>query len=191
MKRNIFKIFIYIVAIILISIILIEGLILYEGQKTDSVEVDYVIILGARLYGDRPSPALIERLDIGKKYLQENQGVKVIVSGGQGANETIPEALAMKTYLSNQGIDEERIIMEDKSTSTFENLKFSLDKMDKKNGVKVMIATNKHHIFRAKLLAKRLGLEPYGLPAEIPPTVIIQSYIREYLAVIKSFIFDR
>ncbi len=191
MKRNIFKIFIYIFAVTLLSIILIEGLILYEGQKTDSAEVDYVIILGARLYGDRPSPALIERLDIGKKYLQENQGVKVIVSGGQGANETIPEALAMKTYLSNQGIDEERIIMEDKSTSTFENLKFSLDKMDKKEGLKIMIATNKHHIFRSKLLAKRLGLEPYGLPAEIPPTVIIQSYVREYFAVIKSFLFDR
>lgn len=191
MKRTILKTTIYIFVLFLISFAIIEGLILYEGQKSDSVKVDYVIILGARLYGDRPSPALIERLDIAKTYLQKNPDVKVIVSGGQGPDETIPEAHAMKNYLLNNNINEERIIVEDKSTNTLENLKFSSDKIDKKEGSRLMIATNKHHIFRSKLLAKRLGFIPYGLPAKIPPTVIVQSYIREYFAVIKSLIFDR
>lgn len=191
MKKKLIKIFIYIFAIFVVSIILIEGLILYEGQKMDSLEVDYVIVLGARLYGDRPSPALIERLDIAKKYLQANPNVKVIVSGGQGEDEYIPEAHAMKTYLINQKIDEERVIIEDRSRNTLENLKFSLEKIEYKAKTKIMIATNKHHIFRSKMIARRLGFEAYGLPAKIPPTVIIQSYIREYFAVIKSFCFDR
>ena len=100
----------------------------------------------------------------------------------------------MKRYLVNNGIEENRIIMEDESTNTFENLKYTRDiirGLDEKEDYRVLIVTNKFHLFRAKFLAKRLGMVPYGLPARIPPSVIVQSYIREYFAVIKSFIFDR
>lgn len=157
-------------------------------------KVDYVIVLGARLYGSTPSPSLLERLKAAKEYLIENEDVKVVVSGGQGANEDIPEAHAMKKYLIDNGIENSRILVEDKSTSTFENLKMSLDKIkevDDRENIKVLISTNRYHIFRSKLLAKRLGMIPFGLPAKIPPTTIIRSYIREFFAVIKSFLFDR
>ncbi len=194
MKKYILRLFIMLIIIGLASFVVIEGLILMVGNKSATNKVDYVIILGARLYGSVPSPALSERLKVAKEYLTENEDVKVVVSGGQGVDEHIPEAEAMAKYLIANGIEEERIIIEDKSTSTFENLKFSLDiirELDEKEDLEVLLATNKYHIFRAKFLAKRLGMIPYGLPAEIPPTIVIQSYIREYFAVIKSFIFDK
>lgn len=194
MIKNISKILIILIVIGLASFLIIEGLILMEGSKSPTNKVDYVIILGARLYGSVPSPALSERLKVAKDYLTDNEDVKVVVSGGQGEDEYIPEAEAMAKYLINNGIDEGRIIIEDKSTSTFENLQFSLETIrenDDKDDLQVLVVTNKYHIFRAKFLAKRLGMNPYGLPAKIPPTIVVQSYIREYFAVIKSFLFDR
>lgn len=194
MKKLLFVISITIAVAILLSFVLIEGLILYDGHRTTSENVDYVIVLGARLYGSQPSPALLERLKVAKDYLMENNDVKVVVSGGQGANEDIPEAHAMERYLVLNGIDKDRIIIEDESTSTFENLVLSLDKireLDNKKDIRLLIATNKYHIFRSKFIAKRLGMVPYGLPAKIPPTIILQSYIREYFAVIKSLVFDK
>ena len=194
MKNIIYRAIIILILLIVASFLIIEGLILINGRKQSEEEVNYLIVLGARLYGDIPSPALVERLKIAKSYLIENKDIKVIVSGGQGADELIPEAEAMKRYLIDNGIAENRIILEDKSTSTFENLKFSLDLINdtKSNGnPKILIATNKYHIFRSKFIAKRLGMDPYGLPAKIPPSIIIKSYIREYFAVIKSFVLDK
>lgn len=194
MKRILFKSAVIILFIFAVSFLLVESLIFIEGNKTTTEKVDYVIVLGARLYGDIPAPALLERLKVAKEYLKENEGIKVIVSGGQGADENITEAFAMGKYLTNNGIDINRIIIEDKSTNTFENLKMSLDKIredDNRKNLKILIVSNKYHIFRAKLLAKRLGVIPYGLPAKIPPTIVLNSYIREYFALIKSFLFDR
>jgi uncharacterized SAM-binding protein YcdF (DUF218 family) len=194
MKKKVISGILVILIIGVASFIIIEGLILIEGSKKATNKVDYVIILGARLYGDIPSPALLERLKVAKDYLIENEDVKVVVTGGQGIEEDIPEAQAMAKYLVDNGIGENRIVIENKSTSTYENLQFSLDKLreiDDKETLNVLIATNKYHIFRAKFLAKRLGINPYGLPAKIPSTIIVQSYIREYFAVIKSIIFDK
>lgn len=193
MKKIVFFVII-IISSLFLSFIIIESLILIEGGKIPTEKVDYVIVLGARLYGDIPSPSLLERLKVATEYLKENEDVKVIVSGGQGIDEDVSEAYAMKKYLIDNGIGNNRIIEEDKSTTTFENLSMSLDKIreiDNKEDLRILIATNKYHIFRSKFLAKRLGVIPHGLPAKIPPTVMIQSYIREYLAVIKSFFLDK
>jgi len=194
MSKILHKALTFLIIIILSSFIVIEALILIAGRSTAIEKPDYVVVLGARLYGDIPSPALLERLEVSKNYLLENKDITVVVTGGQGAGELISEGQAMKNYLIDNGIDDERIINEDKATTTFENLQFSLNKIrdiNDNSSLKVLIATNKFHIFRSKFLARRLGMEPYGLPAKIPPSIIIQSYIREYFAVIKSFIFDR
>lgn len=194
MKKIMLKTMVILITMVLISFLVIESLIIIEGKRISTEKVDYVIVLGARLYGDIPSPALLERLKIAKGYLLENKEVKVVVSGGQGSNEDIAEAYAMEKYLVDNGIEKSRIIIEDKSTSTFQNLRLSLDKIrevDDKENIKILIASNKYHIFRSKLLAKRLGLIPYGLPAKTPPIIIFKSYIREYFAVIKSFFLDK
>mgnify|MGYP001416513182 CR=1 FL=1 len=175
MKKIVLRVITILISIILISFIIIEGLIIIEGRNISTKKVDYVIVLGARLYGDIPSPSLQERLNAAREYLIENNDIKVVVSGGHG-------------------IENDRIILEDKSTTTFENLKMSVDKImevyDKEN-LSVLIATNRYHVFRSKLLAKRLGLMPYGLPAKTPPTTVLFSYVREYFAVIKSLLFDK
>ena len=178
--------------ILIVSFVLIEGIILMEGSEEEPPQVDYVIVLGARLYGDLPSPALLERLRVAKDYLLENEDSRVVVTGGQGTDELIPEAHAMENFLVENGIEEDRIIVEDKATSTFENMKYSRELIMEEGIIspKVLIVTNKHHIFRAKLLAERQGMDPYGLPASIPPSIVFQSYIREYFAVVKSVIFD-
>ena len=194
MKKIVLRVITILISIILISFIIIEGLIIIEGRKISTKKVDYVIVLGARLYGDKPSPALLERLSVAREYLTDNNGIKVVVSGGQGSDEYISEAKAMENYLADNGIEKDRIILEDRSTTTFENLKFSLNKireLDDKENISVLIATNRYHVFRSKLLAKRLGVIPYGLPAKTPPTTVLYSYTREYFAVIKSFLFDK
>ncbi|WP_352404376.1 YdcF family protein [Sporanaerobacter acetigenes] len=194
MKKITLKTITTLALIVLVSFFIVEVLMIVEGSRKTVDKVDYVIVLGARLYGEKPSPALLERLKFAKEYLSENKDVKVIVSGGQGMDEDISEAQAMKKYLVDNGIDKDSVIIEDKSTSTFENLQFSLEKikqLDDKENVKVLLATNKYHIFRAKFLAKRLGMIPYGLPAKTPISIIVPQYIREYFAVIKSIFFDK
>lgn len=194
LNKSILKITKLIIILLIISFILIEGLIIINGNTKTIGEVDYMIILGARLYGDIPSPALYERLKVAEEYLKENTELKVIVSGGQGPDEDISEAEAMERYLLNNGIDKNKIIIEDKSTSTFENIKNSLyiiKEIDNEESPRVLLVTSSFHIFRSKFLANRLGAKAYGLPAKVPPTILITQYIREYFAVIKSFVLDR
>ena len=195
MKKNIFRGMVVLCSVVLATVIIIEGLIIVVGNKTETEqEVDYLIILGAGLYWDKVSPALEERLKVSLEYLEENKEMKAIVSGGQGPNEKFSEAYAMSGYLIKHGIEKDRIILEDQSRNTFQNLNFSLEKIkeiDSQKNPRVLIASNNFHVFRAKIIAKRLGMVPYGLPAQTPPTIVFKSYVREYFAVIKSLVFDR
>lgn len=182
-----------IIILFLISFIIIESFIIYNGSKTDSAEVDYLVILGAGLWGDTPSLALRQRLDEGVKFIKENPETKVILSGGKGSGETITEAEGMKRYLISKGIDERLLIKEEKSTSTKENMKFTrelLNQIDVRDNISVKIVTNNFHMFRAKLLGKSNGFIVYGQPAPLHPLLVPAYYIREYLAVIKSLVFD-
>ena len=188
------KLFYIVVSILFVSFIFIQGLILQSSAASEIPDADYLLILGAALFGDTPSLELRERLDTSLEYINKNNDIKVIVSGGQGPNENITEAEAMKRYLTNHGVDEKRIIKEDESTSTLENIRFSkeiIQSMDKKTDLKLVIVSNDFHLFRAKLIAKRHGFTAYGLPARTPLWIIPSLYVREYFAVIKSVIFDK
>jgi len=188
------RIFLVLLFIFFISFLLIEGMIVYNSFKKDNVRTDYLIVLGAGIRGESPSLALINRMDSALAYANKYRQVKLILSGGQGLEETISEAEAMKRYFIGKGISEDRLIIEDKSKSTIENFSNSLNLLDSlgvKKPVKIMIETNNFHMFRAKFIAKRLGFIPYGEPSAIPYYLIPNLYIREYFAVVKSFIFDR
>lgn len=174
--------------------LVLEGIIIYHGEVRDNKPVDMVIILGAGLKGRELSQSLYKRMTTSLVYLKDNPKMKVIVSGGQGPGEDITEAEAMEEFLIKNGIGKERIIKEDKSRNTFQNFKFSrekLDSMGKEDIRKVLIITNNFHMFRSKILAKRNGFEGYGLPSELHPCLKPNFYVREFFAVIKSFIFDR
>ena len=128
-------------------------------------ELDYVIVLGAQVRGTKPSRALRKRLDRALEYAKENPDTIFILSGGQGSDEEISEALCMYQYMEEKGLEPNRMIMEDRSTSTLENLEFSAAFLDKENH-QIGILSNNFHIFRALTLAERQGYEKIcGIPA--------------------------
>lgn len=191
------KVLFLLLAMFLGTFLVIEGFILYFGQKETNREADVLIILGARLYGEVPSPALRNRLDRGAAYLLEHPDSLVIVSGGLGRGEEMTEAAAMEKYLKAKGIQEHRIVVEEKSFNTYENISFSLQALRERRpdlqekSLVFALVTNDFHVFRSVLTARDFGLDAMGMPAKTPPSIILKSYVREYLSVLKYLILDR
>lgn len=183
------------ISMLLASFILIESLLLYNTKDSVPSQVDYLIILGAGLNGDQLSWTLWERVDKGLRILQDNKEMKVVVSGGQGPGEWITEAEAMQRYLVEQGITKERILKEETSTSTMENFRYSRVLLEQQPNYDptepVFVITNDFHMLRSKLLARRNGINPVGVPSPTPWYLRPNVYLREYFAVVKSLIFDR
>ena len=166
---------------------IVEGMIFRKYDSTALNRADYIVILGAQWKSSGPSYILQLRLDKALEYLNDSPETKIIVSGGQGSNEPISEAEGMKEYLVNKGIDPERIILEDKSTSTVENLEFSSKYLDKKQD-RVVLVTNNYHVFRAEKIAKKMGYEKVeGLAARSHLGMLPNNLLREFLAILKDF----
>lgn len=161
--------------------------IIHHGKMTAPQNADYIIVLGARVKGTVPSLALQERIDSAAEYLKENKNTIAIASGGKGRGEEISEAESIKKELVAHGIDESRIILEDQSTDTYENIGFS-KKLIPEGAKSGLLVTNDFHIFRAKMIAANEGLELSGLPAKTPIQAVVKSYIREYLALTKYYL---
>ena len=154
---------------------------------------DYLIVLGAAVYGDQPSPTMERRLEGALEYLEEYPDSIAIVSGGMGAGETVTEAQAMHDWLIAHEVPEERILMEDKATSTQENLEFSFriirERGDEPDG-KVAIVSSCYHLYRAKSMARNLGVEAAGVAAPWGETLVMLNYfIREAFGVTHLWVF--
>lgn len=183
-----------IIAFGILSFVVLETVIITSAIPTKKMDSDYLVVLGAGLRGEIPSLTLLQRLDKSLEYIKNNPDIKIVVSGGKGAGETITEAEAMKRYLTQHGVNEERIIKEENSTNTSENLKFTakiLKEMDKKESLKITIVTSDFHVFRAKFLASRQGFKADGYGVISKLILMPTYYVREYFAVIKSFVFDK
>lgn len=154
------------------------------------VQSDVIIALGARLYGDKPSPTLQYRLDKTLELYNEGFADAIIVSGAQGDDELITEALAMKIYLMDNGVPESSILEEDHSYSTYENLFYSNAIMKEKNLESAIIVSNSFHMSRALMIANRLDMSVSGAAAKNYPNIYLTTkyYIREVLACVKDFI---
>lgn len=120
---------------------------------------DCILILGCGLYGSFPSPFLRDRLERGLQLYREGYGAKIIVSGGQGPGETITEAEAMQRFLLRNGVPPADIVIEDRSTSTATNLRYSLEKMQEHGLQSAVIVSNRFHLARVAILAARFGLD--------------------------------
>ncbi len=178
--------FAFILLIGMAVFLLVEGNIIHSGRKQPHSGADYVIVLGAQVRGTALSRALKNRLDTAYEYLVNNGSARVIVSGGQGKGEDITEAEAMKEYLTGKGIKVERILMEDKSTNTYENLLFSKAFM-KEARPGIVIVTSNFHVFRAVGISKKLGLaDTSGLGAPADDILTLNYYVREFFAVVKD-----
>ena len=151
-----------------------------------------VIVLGCGIRGERVSVGLAKRLNKAYEYHLQNPDAVIIVSGGQGPQEDISEALAMKRYLVSKGVPEDRIIMEDKSTSTITNFKYSHEIMKEKGlpDDSVVFVTNGYHVYRGASYAKAEGLTVTHLGTDIIWYTIPMNYLREMLAVMKMWVFD-
>lgn len=146
--------------------------------------LEYVIVLGAQVRGTQPSRALRKRLDCALEYAQNNPGTVFILSGGQGSDEEISEAQCMYTYMIEHGIDAYRLLLEDRSTSTKENLRFSAELLDKEKN-HIGILSNNFHIHRALLLAETEGYQHvYGIPAVSDTVMQLHYVVREICALL-------
>lgn len=152
----------------------------------------YVIVLGAGLQGTEPSPTLRARLDTALRLAEINPRTGVVVSGGQGMNEVVSEAAAMAAYLERQGLPASRILREDKSRSTWENLSFSaklLIEHDWRTETQVCIVTSDFHVVRARAIAMRAGFADICMiPAPTPLWILPNSWLREYFAALSSWV---
>ena len=171
----------------LLLFVVVEGLILSGFKEDAEPGADYCIVLGAQWKKSGPSDVLRRRLDRAVEYLKENPNTIVIVSGGQGSDEVIAEAAGMRQYLMDAGIEEERIRLEDKSTSTRENLAFSAGFIDKENG-RTVIVTNNFHVFRAVKIAEKQGYQAEGLAADSVVWMVPNNLLREFFGVVKDFL---
>ncbi|WP_341300753.1 YdcF family protein [Lysinibacillus sp. FSL H8-0500] len=184
--------------VISVSVLLVgAGTLLYmwlgeeiERQATSNADgsADYMIILGAKVKpGGVPSLSLKSRLEVAVQYLMNYPHVKVVVSGGQGPDEDRTEASVMQEYLEQNGIETTRIIVEDQSTSTFENLAFSKELLPKETK-KITIVSNDFHLKRATYLAQSLDFEVDAVAAETPKSVESKLRLRERAALLKTYI---
>ena len=168
---------------------IVEGFIISGFSMKGQPGADYVIVLGAQMKADGPSKALQYRLDEAIRYLNENPSSKVIVSGGQGSDEHISEAQGMYEYLVEKGIEKDRIIKEDKSVNTTQNLAFSAEYLDRERD-SVAVVTNNFHVFRAVKIAEKAGYQNVcGIAAKGEPFLQINNMMREFFGVMKDFLF--
>ena len=186
------KVFLAVIAIIVSAVIIIAGIetIFMASAAFKTPEPDStVVVLGCRVYGERPSRMMVARLKAAMKYLEENPGSACILSGGQGADEDISEAECMYRYLVANGISPDRLYKEDKSTSTRENLAFSKEIIEREGlNPDIAIATNEFHEYRAQQIAKALGLESGAASGVTEIWVLPTYYVRELYGILYEWI---
>ncbi len=176
------------VALGILVFCIIQMLIFTQMNAYPNKEVDTLVVLGARLYGEKPSPVLQDRLDAAYTYLEECEEVNVIVCGGKGNDESISEAQAMKEYLVAKGIDVDRIIVEDTSINTAENIAFAKELI--KEDISVAVVTSGFHMYRAKKLFKKQGFRDItGIAAKENIKLLPNNCVREFFAIMKDMIF--
>ena len=173
--------------------VLVTAFINAAVSQTDE-DVQCVFVLGAGIKGETPTLILQERLNFAIDYMNNHPSSIAIVSGGMGYGESITEAEAMNRYMVERGIGQNRILKEEKATSTYENMLFSKKLFEDNRAErlsKAMIITSDFHMLRSKMLAERVGLQASGISASTPWYIYPNVLLREYLAYFKSLFLDK
>ncbi len=166
--------------LLLAAFLMFEGFVIANALSPVPEDAECIIILGAAVRGDAPSKALYKRIEAAYEYLKDHPDTVAVLSGGQGKGENISEAECMRRELVALGIDETRLILEDKSTSTSENIKNSLDIIGDKYK-SIAVVTNNFHVFRAKLLlAARFEGEVSAIGASFSDPLLFHYAVREF-----------
>lgn len=166
---------------LMISMGIIRGM-TWQGSR----DLDYVVVLGAQVKREVPSRALRKRLEKAAEYADKNGHTILILSGGKGPGEEITEAECMRRYLTEHGILEERLILEERSTSTWENLRFS-DELTGCGHARTGILSNNFHVYRAVRLAEKQGYKhAEGIAARSDVLMQVHYVVREVFALVKE-----
>ena len=183
------RLIVILTAVCVLLFVVAEGCIFAHYRDQGRAGLDYIIVLGAQMKAGGPSAVLQFRLDAAYDYLIANEDTLCVVSGGQGANEPCTEAEGMYAYLVERGIAPERILMEDKSTDTSENIAYSaalIGGTDKDVG----IVTNNFHVFRGVMLARHAGFEnACGISARSNIYFQPNNLVREFFGIMKDLVY--
>lgn len=191
--KTLWRIVVVLVCIGLIYFVIVEVPIIKNARTDPEPERDYLVVLGAAVHGDHPSLSLIHRLQGALEYLDKYPDSVAIVSGGKGPGENLTEAQAMYDWLTAHGIAPERVLMEDKATSTKENLLFSFEiikSLGDEPDENVAILSSSYHLYRAKQMAKMLDVDAAGVAgAPDYPILTVNYFIREAFGVTHLWVF--
>ena len=173
----------------------LEAVVLAGCRDETGRDAPVMIVLGAKLWQDGPSPVLELRLEKALEYWREHPETEVILSGGQGADEPESEAGAMAEWLEERGVPGGQLHLEERSTNTAENLRYSMRLMEQlgydPESTPAVVVSSAFHLARVRLLCGRYGLEADTLGAPMPDgKSAVYSYTREAFALLKSFFFD-
>jgi uncharacterized SAM-binding protein YcdF (DUF218 family) len=166
-----------------------QGCILTQFFSKGESGAEYIIVLGAQMRDRGPSVVYKARLDSAIEYLNNNPDTKVIVTGGQGANESISEGEGGQEYLLLQGINKDRILVEKDSFDTDENISNALKLIDTDNDMKICIVTNNFHVFRGVMIAKRYtNAKISGIAAFTQYQYLPNNMVRETFGILKDIL---
>jgi len=161
----------------------------YGRRDTATFDEDAIIVLGAAVWGENVSGVLADRLRKAIEYHHQNPNALIVVAGGQGEG-AITEAEAMRRFLVAHGVPDELIIKENRSTNTFENIKFAREILDELLGenYRVVIITNDFHAFRAVSMARRQGMSATRFSAPRPWSFMPRTFLRETAGVTRLWV---
>lgn len=169
-----------------ILFLVMEGLILSGMRQKKVPDLSFLLVLGCKVNGEHPSKALKERILTAAEYLRKNPETKAVLSGGQGRGEKISEAECMRRLLVREGISEERLILEENSTTTMENLTFSQYFLNRERD-EVGLVTSNFHIYRSVYIGKKAGYRKvYGIGAPARTVLLLHYMVRECFALLRE-----
>ena len=194
-------------------LVITEVLMGWSAITATGQPADYVIVLGARVRGTKISNSLKQRLDRAIEYSEEYPNKVLVLSGGKGPGEESSEARAMYEYLQYNGIPEDKLLIEDQSSDTVQNIEFSRTVIDRQeynkaqaarahlmefyrerpdgDTIRIGILTSNYHVFRAEAIARRQEIEPVGVAAACDPVLAVHLWLREAFAVLKDKFMGR
>ncbi len=178
------------IAVFLVSFTVIEAKIISAVDTTDK-SCEYLLVLGCGIKDDKLTRAGVARADAAIEYLNKNPDCTAILCGGLGNKRRISEAQALYNYMTQKGIDKSRLIKEDKSKDTRQNINFAKEFLPNVTGLPVAVVTNDFHLYRSKIIMQKAGFtDIYCVNGPTPnvPFLHLSLYLREYFSVILEYL---
>ena len=186
-----------VILVLALGFVVLLGLVLTGARDSVTGQPQVMVILGCKVESWGPSILLQDRLDKALDYLEDHPDLTIVVSGGQGPDEHQSEAQCMFDYLTDHGADGDQILLEDRSHNTWENIRFTQELLEQEgvDASQVVVVSNGFHLTRVRMLWGRVWEGEYTLSTLAAPSSHVPSrlkmYIREPLALVKSYFFDR